>query len=472
MIIPSSTAQFLESSKNRAFDLSDATISSSFCLNGRRAATTQLGFAPYFGMATGHLQCSAMKQTLSPISLPFAGRFSKSSMFSLFGIILLGFASLGFATRGWAQPGTVIAWGDNRHGQAAVPPGLSNVVAISAGEWHSLALKSDGTMVAWGADNSGQGSVPSNLSNVVVIAAAGFHNLALKTDGTVTAWGQNDFGQCNVPDGLSNVVAISGGWTHSVALKADGTVIGWGNNDQGQATVPSGLSNVVSIKSGEYHNLALKADGTVTAWGWNGVGQTTVPDGLSNVVAIGAGGLHSLALKADGTVVAWGYNQVGQCDVPADLRNVVTLAGGLEHNLALKSDGTVAGWGSNKAWANSECQYIGSPDCVREPCGQIDIPVGLSNVTAIAAGDFHSLALKMDDTASLPFLLSNPTRAENTFVASAKTQSGRVYALQYNDSLETTNWISLPLVPGTGAERVFIDSTAGAATRFYRLRRW
>jgi alpha-tubulin suppressor-like RCC1 family protein len=256
-----------------------------------------------------------------------------------------------------------------------------------------------------------------------------------------------------------------------VALKSDGTVIAWGRNDEGQATVPSGLSNVVDVASGEYHNLALKADGTVTGWGWNGVGQTTIPAGLSNVVAIAASGLHSLALIADGTVTGWGWNEVGQTDV-GGLSNVVALAGGLEHNLALKSDEAVVGWGSNKAWANSECQFLGHPGCIREPSGQIDIPPGLSNVVAIAAGNFHSLALKTDGRPSRSVPLFNPVHVGNAFHCSANTQSGRVYVLQFNDSLVNTNWTSSPMVPGTGAERVFMDSTAGATTRFYRLRRW
>lgn len=383
----------------------------------------------------------------------------------LLGAVLFGFA---FAFEGNAQQGTVVGWGDNRIGQVNVPPGLTNVVAISAGEWHSLALKADGTVVAWGADHG----VPSDLTNVVMIAAAGFHNLVMTADGTVRAWGQNDHGQCEVPPDLTNVVALTGGWTHSLALKSDGTVVGWGRSSEGQTTSPEGLTDVVAIDSGEYHNLALKSDGTVVAWGWNGVGQTDVPPGLTNVVAIDASGLHSLALKADGTVVAWGFNEVGQIDVPVDLSNVVALGGGLEHNLALKSDGTVVGWGSNAAWANDECQFVGNPDCVREPVGQINIPVGLSNVVAVAAGNFHSLALKTDGTPPPSSVLSKPQRVGNTFSCSAHTRSGRAYVLQYSESLVNPNWISLPLVPGTGGERLFIDSNAGSAERYYRIRRW
>lgn len=40
--------------------------------------------------------------------------------------------------------GTVLAWGANYHGETNVPPGLSGVTAVAAGEWHGLALKTDG----------------------------------------------------------------------------------------------------------------------------------------------------------------------------------------------------------------------------------------------------------------------------------------------------------------------------------------
>ena len=44
----------------------------------------------------------------------------------------------------------VVAWGADYVGQANVPPGLSNVVAIAGAYDHSLALKNDETAVAWG----------------------------------------------------------------------------------------------------------------------------------------------------------------------------------------------------------------------------------------------------------------------------------------------------------------------------------
>src|SRR6267378_5876214 len=78
----------------------------------------------------------------------------------------------------------VVAWGDNSQGQTNVPPGLTNVIAISGGGLHNVVLKSDGTVVAWGYNCCGQTNVSTGLSNVIAIAAGGFYSLALKGDGT------------------------------------------------------------------------------------------------------------------------------------------------------------------------------------------------------------------------------------------------------------------------------------------------
>ncbi|MEO8661002.1 MAG: RCC1 domain-containing protein [Bryobacteraceae bacterium] len=50
----------------------------------------------------------------------------------------------------------MVAWGDNSLGQVTPPAGLSGVVGIAAGYFHSLALKSDGTVVGWGDNSLGQ----------------------------------------------------------------------------------------------------------------------------------------------------------------------------------------------------------------------------------------------------------------------------------------------------------------------------
>jgi hypothetical protein len=73
----------------------------------------------------------------------------------------------------------VVVWGDNTFGQTNVPSGLSNVVAIAAGDFHTLALLSNGTVVGWGDDTFGQLDVPFDAVNTVGIASGYYHGLAL-----------------------------------------------------------------------------------------------------------------------------------------------------------------------------------------------------------------------------------------------------------------------------------------------------
>jgi hypothetical protein len=131
-------------------------------------------------------------------------------------------------------------------------------VAVAAGLYHSLALKSNGKVIAWGDDSYGETEVPTGLTNVVAIAAGGYNSLALKGDGTVIVWGINNTGETNVPVGLTNVTAISRGSSENCyAVVSDGTVAAWGNTSFGEVTVPPGLVNVTAIAGGGYHCLAL-----------------------------------------------------------------------------------------------------------------------------------------------------------------------------------------------------------------------
>ena len=77
----------------------------------------------------------------------------------------------------------------------------------------------DGSVVAWGTNNYGQKNVPLSATNIIAISAGGNHNVALRNDGAIVAWGLGTGGQTNVPAGLSNVIAIAAGDAHSLALK-------------------------------------------------------------------------------------------------------------------------------------------------------------------------------------------------------------------------------------------------------------
>lgn len=275
----------------------------------------------------------------------------------------------------------VLGWGSRSQGQANVPV-LADVVAVSAGAEHSLALLKNGKVEAWGGNAAGQADVPANALGRVTRIAAGFaHNLACKDDGTLVAWGESSYGRATVPNGINTATEVAAGGLHSLALLADGTVRAWGDSTYGQATVPGNLTSVTAIAAGEHHSLALKSNGEVVAWGSNLAEQAAVPAAaLGGVTAIAAGWNHSLALKSDGSVLAWGLNTGGQTDVPAGASSgVVQIAAGDTYSLALKSDGTVLAWGySNPA----------NPVTV--------VPAGATHVTQIAAGGYHALALLAD----------------------------------------------------------------------------
>jgi hypothetical protein len=52
-------------------------------------------------------------------------------------------------------------------------------VAIAAGAGHSLALKNDGRIVGWGNNVYGQCNFSANLTNVIAVSGGALHSLAL-----------------------------------------------------------------------------------------------------------------------------------------------------------------------------------------------------------------------------------------------------------------------------------------------------
>ncbi|MBF0450216.1 MAG: hypothetical protein HQK75_05900, partial [Candidatus Magnetomorum sp.] len=197
---------------------------------------------------------------------------------------------------------------------------LTDVAAIAAGSNHSLALKSDGTVWAWGEDSEGQlgdnsitpKSTPVQvvdsdgigyLEDIIAIDAGDRHSLALKSDGTVWAWGANNSGELGQNSNSPSYQQIP--------------VQVYGINGIGK------LTNIIDISTGFQHTLALRSDGRVVSWGSNTYGQLgnesntvqyapVLVSMIGNIQTIEAGGLHSAAIQRDGTVWTWGYNSSGE----------------------------------------------------------------------------------------------------------------------------------------------------------------
>ncbi len=381
----------------------------------------------------------------------------------------------------------VVAWGDVGEAQKRLPPGLTNVVAIGSGGSNipgfadtsvSAALKQDGTIIEWEYDPgwswAGETNVLFGMTNVVSIAVSARELPVLWADGTLHSARDPELALSP-----TNVVAVSGNRGNVLALRDNGTVFSLnGLSFEGYTeitdTKTSRLSNVVAIAAGgmsfgaltnQPWGLALRDDGTVAGWGADDAGQIDLPDNLTNVVAIAAGYGHGMALKADGTVATWGV-WARLHPSPSSLTNVVAIAaaGRLSGNtpeamegycLALKADGTVSAWGNLEWW------------------GVTEVPPGLSNVVAIAAGPYRALALVGSGPPVLHTPILKPSRDSMGFRCSISSECGKVYRLEYKERIEGTAWTALPLVAGNGRLIQLFDSTRSVGPgRFYRVRRW
>lgn len=91
-----------------------------------------------------------------------------------------------------------MAVGNNEYGVCDVSD-WSNIVAIAAGAYHTVGLKSDGTVVTTGQNIDDQDYI-SQWRDIIAVAAGLHHTVGLKSDGTVVAVGYNEYGECDISD--------------------------------------------------------------------------------------------------------------------------------------------------------------------------------------------------------------------------------------------------------------------------------
>lgn len=149
------------------------------------------------------------------------------------------------------------------------------------------------------------------LSNIVAISAGYFVSLALDSSGHVWAWGDNRYGELGQGNNSDYVGAVE---------------------VQGPKGTAGPLSNIKMIAAGDWHCLALDADGKVWSWGYSQDGQlgdgpnhprvnsSNLPGAvvntesigqLSGVTAIATGSSNSFALRPDGIILVWGLQFEG-----------------------------------------------------------------------------------------------------------------------------------------------------------------
>jgi alpha-tubulin suppressor-like RCC1 family protein len=196
---------------------------------------------------------------------------------------------------------------------------LTNVIQVEGGDATGAALRADGTVWMWGFNANGQlgqnnttslsyatqvftdaaKTIP--LSNIVSISSGDTHILALSGSGTLWTWGGNWAGQLGINNGGANCLLPA-----VVQLSATG---------------PS-ISGVSSISAGNRHSIAVMNDGTLKTWGGTGGGSaylgqtgtgsgtsypTTVP-GLTNIIDASDGDNWTFAVDNAGTIYSFGEN--------------------------------------------------------------------------------------------------------------------------------------------------------------------
>lgn len=300
-------------------------------------------------------------------------------------------------------------------GNSTVPVravGIDDAVDVAAGGLHSCAVQALGTVMCWGSNLSGELGDPANaalppadrgsavpllvegLSDAVAVSAGNAHTCAVRQDGSVVCWGRNAVGQLgdgtmvdkHAPApvaGVSDAVGVSAGGEHTCAVLTDGTIMCWGRGAQGQLgtiglavsaspVAATGISDAVAVAAGTSHTCALLGSGGVTCWGTSDQGQlgtgafsnsAALPAAVSKLAdatAIAVGEKHSCAARASGEIVCWGLafdGQLGTSEkapspVPVTVSNLLDatqVATGVAHSCAVLESGSITCWGSNLA---------------------------------------------------------------------------------------------------------------------------
>jgi len=231
-----------------------------------------------------------------------------------------------------------------------------------------------GDLWGWGANGNGRLGDGTNenrykpvriMEDVIAISAGGFHSFAIKKDLSLWGWGDNWEGQLGIDtndrteqnknsikyfelksyEELVNLMKM--------AEKDLSSFIKGRVNDKCINKPIKIMENVIEVSAGSFHYLAIKNDGSLWAWGCNE--QFQLGDGtnitkyipveiMKDIIAISAGEYHSLAIKRDGSLWAWGSNKYGQLGNGTNkdsnrpikiLENVISISAGLEHCLAI-----------------------------------------------------------------------------------------------------------------------------------------
>ena len=396
--------------------------------------------------------------------------------------------------------GTVSCWGKSDYGEAGtgttatvlrawdVMQGIDNAVEVYAGTFSSCAVLEGGAVQCWGDNQNARIALASDLEftrvhrtpagflqggewyapydpqfppaagDIVQIEAASHRTCVVRAGGEVDCWGNNsddligdgstdpvfvptsvntlsevthlsDFGggqmcarksddslQClgsgSPPTRLNNAIAVTNGYDFGCAVVGSLAVQCWGNDFAHTHTLSRGA---VDVTAGSNHMCAVLNDGTMHCWGFfdeaslgsNQPGLSGLPyepstvEGVSDAVKAAAGLSHTCALLSDGHVMCWGANTDGQLGdgtgtyrrlaVDVGLSDVTHISSGWYHSCAV-SDGAVYCWGDNASG------QIGD-DGIGDALAPVQV-VGITDGVQVTCSQQHSCALHEDGSVS------------------------------------------------------------------------
>ena len=221
----------------------------------------------------------------------------------------------------------------------------NEIIRISAGRTHSMAIKSDNTLWVWGENTFGQ------LGNGKITTYSQFNVIEENNDLSVPA------------KLMENIVEIAAGSEFSLAVNQNGELFSWGRNDRGQlgdgsrvnrAMPKKILDNVVYIHAGSFAAVAVKSDNTL--WVWGGADFTEKPVMIMNNV-LKAVVVESSIIILDNEHQLFGIGHVRnlgiddrrpneRIDSPVFIMNgIKDISAGRQSILALSYDSRLFGWG-------------------------------------------------------------------------------------------------------------------------------
>jgi alpha-tubulin suppressor-like RCC1 family protein len=344
--------------------------------------------------------------------------------------------------------------------------GSSSWTSVSAGQGHTVAIRSDGLLFTWGSAAAGRlgiNSIANRSSPIQVgsdlwnsVSAADGHSAAIRNDGALFTWGLGTSGRLGLDDiisrssptqvGTSSWTQVSAGTTHTAGILNNNLIYSWGVNESGQLGLgtlggieisPVVLQSVEStsspaqigssswsmVSAGRYGTGAIRSDGLLFMWGLNHFGQvgsgstaylinSPTQIGTSSWIMVSVGDQHTAAIRSDTALFIWGSGYNGR----------------LGNNASFGRRSSPIQVGTSISWISVSA---GRSHTVGIQRGNAGLPDGTGSLYAWGANQYGQLGVGDTITRSNPAQVTNLTY---TIVSAGEFHNAAIaYNFNYRD---------------------------------------